>query len=576
MCGILVTAGTKGPFSHRDLASLKARGPDAIGFWSDGAVNVAQTRLAIIGLHDRSTGPIENDTHVLAYNGEIYNFEEVRRRLQAEGVPLPGANDAEVLLHAWTRWGTSILPELNGFWAFAVYDKRARTLSLVRDQLGIKPLYYLVSDQGIYVASMLRTILERMGRTPELDYEALSEYAAYQFTFGDKTFVRGLKKVLPGHIVEIDVASQRMTSSCYEDILAASATESRSVDSDWIDETRELLVSCVLESTISDTPFTTLCSGGIDSSLITRIAEPELAYHCNYSDPECNETFFARQVVEDTPTRLYVVNAEESFDMVGRLRSIVEDFDELTIGSVVLPLEDLLGQVKRRYKVLLTGTGGDELFGGYVRYQLAGGECLQDSYRGLFESMKHLHSVPDRFETMHRKGRLSYYRFFDPEVEVTFRKAYEACKVGGDDIQAMTTFDRRYFLPGLLNIDDKMSGRHSLESRPSLLHQRFVRHVNALDPSLLFRGLELKWVLRRIAATMVPTPVLQRSDKMGFTTPVGVFVQRSSDLIREQIMNSPFRDLYDIRQVNLANQGKFSREVFGLLMLDLWLNQYAA
>ncbi len=159
---------------------------------------------------------------------------------------------------------------------------------------------------------------------------------------------------------------------------------------EWVEKTRELVTECVLASTIGDTSFTTLCSGGLDSSLITRIARPEVAYHCNYSDPECNETFFAQQAVRGTPTRLFVVNAQESFNLVARLTDIVEDFDELTIGSVILPLDDLLAQVKRRYKVMLTGTGGDELFAGYVRYQLALGECYQDSYRALYQRMQEL------------------------------------------------------------------------------------------------------------------------------------------------------------------------------------------
>ncbi len=327
---------------------------------------------------------------------------------------------------------------------------------------------------------------------------------------------------------------------------------------------------------MSDVPFATTCSGGLDSSILTRVAEPDIAYHCNYSDPECNETFFARRVVEGTPTRLLVVNASESFDLVARLRAIVEDFDELSIGSVILPLDELLGLVQRRFKVILTGTGGDELFGGYTRYQLALGECYQDSYKALFESLRLLKSVADRFEACHHKGHTEYFRFYDPEVENTFRKEYEACRTSNDDGHAMLTFDRRNFLPGLLNIDDKMSARHSLESRPSLLHQKLVRHVNTLDPSALLDRPDLKGVLRDVAAPILPPAVTRRVDKMGFTTPIGTFVQQSSDRVREQLSRSPFGELYDLRKLNFAASDKFSRHVFGLLMIDLWLNRYAA
>jgi len=574
VCGILVRAGLGGGFSHRDLQSLRKRGPDALGFWTNGKVNFGHTRLSIIGLSERATEPFENERYVLAYNGEIYNFLELRRRL-SDRLDLSGANDGETLLEAWTAWGPAVLSELVGFWAFVIYDKLEHTLLLVRDQLGVKPLYYWVTGSRICVASMIRTILENLDHAPELDYEALSEYAAYQFTFGDKTFISGLRKVSPGHLVRIAVDTGEVSSALYDDVLAPTE-ECVPLTREWVEHTRTLLMDCIAESTISDASFTTLCSGGIDSSLITRIAAPEIAYHCNYSDPDCNETFFARQVVEGTDTRLYVVNANEWFNLVERLASIVEDFDELTIGSVILPLDDLLGQVKRRYKVLLTGTGGDELFGGYVRYQLALGSCFQDSYKVLFARMRNVSTVAERFELSHRKGHTDYFRFYNSDVETTFRKAYEDCRTTGDELHAMLTFDRRYFLPGLLNIDDKMAARHSLESRPSLLHQRFVRHVNGLEPSELIKTAELKSVLRQVAEPLLPEGVVRRSDKMGFTTPIGLFVQESSHLVREQLMGSQFADLYNLRQVNFGSHDKFSREAFGLLMLDLWLNQYAA
>jgi asparagine synthase (glutamine-hydrolysing) len=546
-----------------------------MGFWTDGRVQLGHTRLSIIGLDDRGIQPMENARHVLVFNGEIYNFNDIRRDLEADGPALHGANDAEVLLHAWSRWGEAVLPRLTGFWAFAVYDKERRTLTLVRDQFGIKPLYYLQSGDRVLAASLLRTVREMHGPGLSLDEEALSEYVRYQFTFGDKTFFQDVKKVMPGHLVEIDLEAGTRRTQCWEDILSPAGDASVQVTPAWIEETRELLQQCVLDSTISDTQFTTFCSGGIDSSLITRIAHPETAYHCNFSDPECNETFFAQQAVSRSTIRLFTVNAQEEFDLVGRCASLVEDFDELTIGSVILPLDDLLSQVKRRYKVILTGTGGDELFAGYVRYQLTLGQCFQDSYRALFAKMQDTADPAARFELTHTKGDPTLYRFFRSSVAETFRSSFEACRNGGDVLEAMLRFDRRYFLAGLLNIDDKMCGRHSLESRPSFLHQTLVRHLLQVDPRQFLRGGELKPVLRDIATGILPAPVLHRTDKMGFTTPIGTFVNKSAGHIREQVTTSRFRDFYDLRRLNFTAETKYSREVFGLLMLDLWLNRYA-
>jgi asparagine synthase (glutamine-hydrolysing) len=574
MCGILVLTGAEQAFHHGLLRTLRKRGPDDAGFWVDRTVRIGHTRLAIIGLDERGTQPIENATHVLAYNGEIYNFTQIEQRLRAAGVAVRGVSDAEILLHAWSRWGAAILPDLQGFWAFVVYDKVRHRLTLVRDQFGVKPLYYRHTKDGVCVSSLLGTIMSVTPEGAELDYEALSEYVRYQFTFGDKTFVRQVRKVAPGHLVEIDLDRGDVRTSCYEDIFAARPGRAVPVSPGWIAQTRELLIECVLASTISDTPFTTFCSGGLDSSLITRIVRPEIAYHCNYSDPECNETFYAQQVVRDTPIRLFTVNAQESFDLVARLSDIVRDFDELTIGSVILPLDDVLAQVKRRYKVILTGTGGDELFAGYVRYQLALGECYQDSYRALYDRMRTVTGVVDRFEFTHRKGDPSLYAFYNPEVEKTFKASFEAGRGGDDDLETMLRFDRRYFLQGLLNIDDKMSGRHSVESRPSLLHQRLVRHLLEVDTRALLSNGSLKPVLRQVAAGLVPKTVAQRNDKLGFTTPIGTFVNKASHLIRERITDSRFRHLYDLRRMNFTAETKFSREVFGMLMLDLWLDRY--
>jgi asparagine synthetase B (glutamine-hydrolysing) len=204
------------------------------------------------------------------------------------------------------------------------------------------------------------------------------------------------------------------------------------------------------------------------------------------------------------------------------------------------------------------------------------GECYQDSYRALFARMEALRSPVERFEFTHSKGDVHLYKFYQPSAEERFHDAFDRCLEGSTPLEAMLRFDRRYFLSGLLNIDDKMCGRHSLESRPSFLHQRFVRHVNAVHPAALLSEGELKPVLRRIGSGILPKSVLHRTDKMGFTTPIGTFVNNSAGRIREVIMSSPFRHLYDLRKLNLTAETKFSREVFGLVMLDLWLNEYAA
>ena len=158
MCGILAASRMRRPFGHRLMSGLLKRGPDQLGFWTDGVVYIAHARLAIIGLDERSREPMENERHVLAYNGEVYNYGSLHQRLMGDGVAVRGVNDAEVLLHAWTHYGPSVLSDLEGFWAFVVYDKQKRTLTLVRDQFGVKPLYYYSGESVSYTHLTLPTI----------------------------------------------------------------------------------------------------------------------------------------------------------------------------------------------------------------------------------------------------------------------------------------------------------------------------------------------------------------------------------------------------------------------------------
>lgn len=574
VCGILVASGLDRPFHDRLLGRLRRRGPDGLGFWTDGRTHLAHTRLAVVGLGEHGAEPVENATHVLAFNGEIYNFLDIARRVTAKGDKTHFGSDAEVLLEAWSLWGEVVLDDLYGFWAFAIYDKRARRLSLVRDQLGVKPLYYWRTESGgLAAGSSLASVLSAVGRVPGLNYGAMSEYVRYQITFGDATFFDGVKKVPPGSVLTYSIDDHRISAHRREDIFTPSGQEIP--DEAWIAETVKIVESVCLDSTIGDTPFTTLCSGGLDSSAVTRITEPEVAYHCNFSDPECNETQYAKAAVDGTKVRLMVTNAQEDFDIVERLTDVVADFDELSVGSVILPLDDILDQVRRRYKVVLVGSGGDELFGGYARYHVALGRCPQESYRALWERVRDLPPLL-RFEICHRKGDARYYRFFDEVcADDGFRQAIEAAGMTVTD--KILGFDRRYFLGGLLNIDDKMCGRHGIEGRPSLLHQRLVRRVREVESAkILDPSLSLKWLGRRILKPFLPTTIVERQDKMGFTTPIGAFINRSSSRIREQVTSSRFRDLYDLRRLNFTTESKFSREVFGLLLLDLWLNRYAS
>ncbi|MEW5693624.1 MAG: asparagine synthase (glutamine-hydrolyzing) [Candidatus Hydrogenedentota bacterium] len=569
MCGILGGYNYRDSYSFKDLEFLLKRGPDFIGTWYTDKIFMAVSRLSIIDPGFRGNQPLENKRYVIAYNGEVYNFMDIKKDLINRGIIFKTSSDTEVVLEAVTEYGLNAVKRFRGFWAFVLYDKKKKKIILCRDHFGVKPLYYYYEKNKLCFSSMIKTIIQSCEIDKVLNYSALSEYVKYQLTFDNKTFIRNIFKVRPGEFVIYDIRKNRIKFQRYFDYneLLKSGHEPSLL------KMRKLLYKVVNESTISDVPITTFVSGGIDSSTITAIVKPEVAYHCNFSFQDCNETKFAKSLVNYIKsTRLMTLNADEKFSLISRLNDILQDFDELSIGSVILPLNDILSLVSKRYRVILNGIGGDELFLGYMRYPMAMGFCPDPKYLPTFRKIECSLSIVERFEMLHTKGDARFYNFYDDKTVFSFYDEFN--RYNTDDLRKMQIFDMRNFLPGLLNIEDKIAARHSIESRPSLLNQEFVRNVFLIPAKKLYRRNNLKHYLKKMVNDLLPQDILGRKDKMGFTTPVGTFINNSVNEIREQIYYSKFRHLYNLNKINFTVENNYSREVFGLLMLDLWLNNY--
>jgi len=538
MCGFLVTLGYDGPLDHHKLGALKRRGPDGLGVWAEGPVRMVQARLAVIDPDERSLGPLVNDEWAMVFNGEIYNYAELS----------PGAHgDGAALLAWWTRnkGNRNCLSECRGFYAAVFYHRATKRIVCVRDCAGIRPLYTMRGKDFVAAASALGVLRDNLPGPLTLDNEGLSQYARYQLTWDGRTFFREVRRVEPGDIWSF----------------TTDATGHARLPDPWgmqdpFEPVEPKIVEVVRESLMADRHVVTTCSGGLDSSLVTALAKPDLAFHANYNNPRCNETRWAKMV--PGPHRLFVTNLEEEPNLLARLDSLVEDFSDPCVGSVILPLDELFRAIRPRAQVVLTGTGGDELFGGYVRYSLADGRPEgDDAYAGEWRKIEHL-SPPERCKTLLTKGDPSLFSFFqEPELEIT-------------SARELVDFDRRVFLPALCTLEDAIAGRHGIETRPALLHPWIVRYAMNVDALEAPR----KNHLRALARGILPDELIDRPDKVGFATPLGRWIESQWHAIVERLHDSKFRHMYRLENLRKPTQ-LWDRRVWGLLMLDAWLNRYA-
>lgn len=529
MCGFLVTLGYDGPNDHHKLGALKRRGPDDLGFWSEGPCRMVQTRLSVVDPEGRSLGPLVNDEWAIVFNGEIYNYTELAKR--------PTHGDALALLDLWTesKGDVRCLDRARGFWAFVAYHRKRKKLVAVRDPIGIRPLYKVERKGFIAYASTLGTLRDVLPGPWELDYEGLSSYVRYQICTGETTFLRDIKRVVPCGEANWRAASPHSSPQALAEAIESTVHEAL---------------------TESDHAVATTCSGGLDSSLVTAIAKPELAFHGNYAEDGCNETPWAKLV--PGPHRLFVKNLEEHPKLCDRVTSLVEDFSDPAVGSVILPLDELFATIATRSRVVLSGTGGDELFGGYPRYLLADGLDPGDE---AYEPRKEPKGV-ERCRALLTKGDPSLFTFFEePKIELPH------------DGATLLAWDRKHFLPALCLLEDAIAGRHGIEVRPPLLSPPVVRLAAGFSAKEILRR-PRKRLLRKVASKYLPDAIVNRTDKMGFTVPVGRFVRENWHAIREQLAFSKHRHLYRLDRLRHPVR-HWSREVWGVLLLDAWLTRYA-
>jgi asparagine synthase (glutamine-hydrolysing) len=558
MCGIAgllhLEPATASPRGSVELArgmsaTLAHRGPDDEGVWesSDRSVVLAHRRLAIVDLSPLGRNPMAWDGGRLqiTFNGEIYNFLELRRELERAGHRFRSQTDTEVILAAYDEWGLESLSRLVGMFAFALWDERLRQLWLVRDRLGKKPLYYTATDGVLRFASELKALVADPSVRCELDADAMRLYLRYGYVPSPSTVYRDVKKVPPGHFLLVRdgaVAVKR-----YWDPVEYACRKQRLSDEDAESELERLLSQSVRQRRIADVPLGAFLSGGIDSSLVTALMQEQSSakvktFTIRFDNPAFNEADDAARVADFLGTEHYerTCSDQDLLDTVERLPAM---FDEPFADSSAVPTYLVSKVARERVTVALSGDGGDELFFGYPRYLYhASSAWLWKLPPPLLRTAARIaNALPQRrikriADVLTNDDADRYSRFVTwwsqadivaltgqaPAAPVLYDDARRrAAEISADERPLL--LDLVSYLPeDILTKVDRASMAVSLEVRAPLLDHRVVEFALGLPLGLKLRGRESKWLLRRLLYKRVPQRLLDRP-KMGFGVPLADF-----------------------------------------------------
>jgi asparagine synthase (glutamine-hydrolysing) len=623
MCGIVGIINKDGRPVEFDILSrmaetLNHRGPDDEGHLIDGSVGFYHKRLSIIDLvsgHQPMTfGPAS-----IVFNGEIYNYIELRESLKQRGHSFQTTSDTEVILHLYAEYGLDFIQQLNGMFAFLLFDSEEKQIIAARDHFGIKPLYYFVNQRHILFASEIKALLQHPEVISEPNYEGLYDYLSFQYVLGDATMFKNIRKIPPGHYQVIDLGTLSIDAvRFWEPSFKVDAHHSEAY---FIYELQNLLVDTINIQLRSDVPVGAYLSGGMDSSLVTILAAEKYPGRIKTftgafrEGPQFDESKYAKEVAKHCGAEMFMVYPTES-DFIDLLPQLIYHMDEPAAGPGLFPQFMVSRLASQEVKVVLGGQGGDEIFGGYARFLVA---YLEQALKGaIFETHEegeHIVSlasilpnlpylkqyVPmlkkfwqnDVFEDTDRR----YFRLIDRSegdmgiLNDDFKNGYNSEELFSrfqkvfnhpdtlSYFNKMVHYDMVAGLPALLQVEDRVTMANSLESRVPILDHRIVELVTSMPPRMKFKGAEMKYILKKAIKTILPPSIYHRKDKMGFPVPLHLWARNQlGDFVRDVLLSSTCknRGIFNTGEIKalIDNESAFGRRLWGLLNLELWFQTF--
>lgn len=628
MCGIAGIVTATGAHANAALLermgeALVHRGPDQGGCITLPGIGLAHRRLSIL---DPNTGrqPMQSpdQRYTLVYNGEIYNYQPLTEELKKKGYTFDGHCDTDTLLAAWQAWGAGCVTRLRGMFAFAIWDAAERRLFLVRDRIGIKPLYYgFTSDGDLVFGSELKALLVHPRLVRELEPRAIETYLALGYVPDPYCIFKNVYKLAPGHTLNYDARNKTSKSHSYWDI--PFADNGGAVSQHMATELRQRLDEAVRMRMIADVPLGAFLSGGVDSSAIVSLmatASPDPVSTCaiGFDTNKFNETHYAQQVAEryNTRHRTYQVAADD----FALLPALGQAYDEPFADSSALPTWRVCELARQQVKVVLSGDGADENFAGYRRYRLHQAESRARSMlpaalrRPVFDALgraypkldwaprvmrakttfqslamttaeAYCHSV----STMPQALREALYSaHFESELQ-GFRasdlfREHAATAQTNHPLSLAQFLDFKTYLPGdILTKVDRASMAHSLEVRVPFLDHDFVAWAATLPPGAKLRRGESKYVLKRAFSDLLPADVLHRR-KMGFSVPLadwfrGPLRETSQKALTEGALPESGlfvpEALQRVWERHVSGRNDYGTALWSLLMLAQFLDRQA-
>ncbi|MGE3955592.1 MAG: asparagine synthase (glutamine-hydrolyzing) [Vicinamibacterales bacterium] len=598
---------------HEMCAHIRHRGPDDEGIWVGEQVALGMRRLSIIDVAGGHQ-PIHNEDRTVwtVFNGEIYNFRDLRAELEAAGHVFTTSTDTEVIVHAWEEWRTGAVARLRGMFGLAIWDTKSRTLVLARDRIGIKPLYYTEAAGRLYFASELKSLRAAPDVPLDLDVDALDHFLSFLYTPRDSSIFRNVRKLPPGHMLTWEDGHLEVAPYWQPAAVEAFSGSDEEAEAGL----QHVLLESVGLHMVSDVPVGAFLSGGVDSSLVVALMArlsptPVKTFSIGFDEPAFDELPHARRVADYYGTDHHEVVVRP--DAVQILERLVWHFDEPFADASAIPTWYVSEVARRHVTVVLSGDGGDELFGGYDRYvphtrvaafdRLAP-RALRRLATAFAASLPHGTRGKNFLRHVGRDERGRYLdaiRYFSDDEKPALLSADVQRALTGPPVEArlarhfqryrqlswpsqMMRFDLETYLPeDVLTKVDRMSMAHSIESRVPLLDNAVVDYATSLPASFKIRNNRRKHVLKAVASRLLPHGLVDRP-KQGFGVPLGLWFRGGLRELFADVLLGPtarqqeyFEPRFVSRLVDehLSGRRDHTLRLWQLVVFECWRRQQA-